>query len=179
MTLHGLNGGASDKTIDITGFATPCDIEPSLRSRLGRLAMELQWQGLLRELPVAVYITDAAGWTTYYNEAAAKAWGYRPAIGKARYNGALRLFDRAGPRCRTGVFRRKSPCPPLACEACCSNMLPGDPAARSDRRARRKPGGSRFGAEKGEALSPTLPASAGESAGDHRAAGPASKSAPA
>ncbi len=88
----GLSGGAPDKTIDMTESASPSDAEPSLRFRLSRLATELQWQGLLRELPVAVYMTDAAGWITFYNEAAAKLWGYRPEIGKARYNGALRLF---------------------------------------------------------------------------------------
>ena len=87
-----MSGGASDETIDMTGSASPSDPEPSLRFRLGRLATELQWQALLRELPVAVYMTDAAGWITFYNEAAAKLWGYRPEIGKARYNGALRLF---------------------------------------------------------------------------------------
>lgn len=76
----------------MTEPATPSEPEPSLRFRLGRLATELQWQGLLRKLPVAVYMTDAAGWISFYNEAAAKLWGYRPEIGKARYNGALRLF---------------------------------------------------------------------------------------
>ncbi|MGO4123186.1 PAS domain S-box protein [Inquilinus sp. YAF38] len=76
----------------MTGSATPSEPERSLRFRLGRLATELQWQGLLRELPVGVYMTDAAGWITFYNEAAARLWGYRPEIGKARYNGALRLF---------------------------------------------------------------------------------------
>ncbi|MGF6227752.1 PAS domain S-box-containing protein [Inquilinus ginsengisoli] len=80
----------------MTGSASPPNPEPSLQFRLGRLATELQWQGLLRELPVAVYMTDAAGCITFYNEAAAKLWGYRPEIGKARYNGALRLFQADG-----------------------------------------------------------------------------------
>lgn len=91
-----MSGGASDETIDMTGSASPPDGEPSLRFRLGRLATELQWQGLLRELPVAVYMTDAAGRITFFNETAAKLWGYRPEIGKARYNGALRLFRSDG-----------------------------------------------------------------------------------
>ncbi|MGF6233805.1 PAS domain S-box-containing protein [Inquilinus ginsengisoli] len=62
------------------------------RFKLGRLADELQWQALLRSLPVAVYMTDAEGWITFFNDAAARLWGTEPEIGKARYNGALRLF---------------------------------------------------------------------------------------
>ncbi|MBW8727725.1 MAG: PAS domain S-box protein [Inquilinus limosus] len=62
------------------------------RFKLGRLANELQWQALLISLPVAVYMTDAEGWITFFNDAAARLWGLEPEIGKARYNGAWKLF---------------------------------------------------------------------------------------
>ena len=62
------------------------------RFKLGRLASEPQWQALLRTLPVAVYMTDAEGWITFYNDAAARLWGLRPEIGTARYNGAWKLL---------------------------------------------------------------------------------------
>lgn len=62
------------------------------RFKLGRLADEPQWQALLRSLPVAVYMTDAEGWLTFFNDAAARLWGLNPEIGKARYNGAWKLF---------------------------------------------------------------------------------------
>jgi PAS domain-containing protein len=47
-------------------------------------------------LTTPVYTTDADGWLTYYNDAAAKLWGYRPVLGKARWCGAWRLFDHEG-----------------------------------------------------------------------------------
>jgi PAS domain S-box-containing protein len=68
------------------------------RFKLGRLANEPQWQALLRSLPVAVYMTDAEGWITFFNEAAARLWGLEPEIGKARYNGAWKLFRPDGTR---------------------------------------------------------------------------------
>jgi PAS domain S-box-containing protein len=65
---------------------------PVSQFKLGRLANELQWQALLRSLPVAVYMTDAKGWITFFNDAAARLWGLEPEIGKARYNGAWKLL---------------------------------------------------------------------------------------
>jgi len=66
--------------------------EPIARLKLSVLATELQWQELLRTLPVAIFMTDAEGWITFYNDAAAALWGTRPVIGTARFNGASRLF---------------------------------------------------------------------------------------
>ncbi|WP_306752865.1 PAS domain-containing protein [Paracoccus actinidiae] len=37
---------------------------------------------LLGALPAAVYITDAAGRITFYNQAAVDLWGHRPELGK-------------------------------------------------------------------------------------------------
>lgn len=42
------------------------------------------------------YTTDADGWLTYYNDAAADLWGYRPELGKARWCGCWRMFTTDG-----------------------------------------------------------------------------------
>ncbi|MCJ2049073.1 histidine kinase [Methylobacterium sp. J-070] len=43
-----------------------------------------------------VYTTDAEGWLTYYNEAAADLWGYHPELGKTRWCGCWRIFTLEG-----------------------------------------------------------------------------------
>ena len=47
---------------------------------------------LLDALPVAVYMTDAEGRITYYNEAAAELWGHRPELGTSRWCGAWKIY---------------------------------------------------------------------------------------
>jgi two-component system CheB/CheR fusion protein len=47
---------------------------------------------LVDALPAAIYATDAAGRITYFNEAAAALWGYRPALGKSEWCGSWKLF---------------------------------------------------------------------------------------
>jgi PAS domain S-box-containing protein len=47
---------------------------------------------ILAALPEAVYTTDAAGRLTYYNDAAAEFWGYRPKLGDAQWCGSWRLL---------------------------------------------------------------------------------------
>ena len=51
---------------------------------------------LLKSIPAAIYTTDAEGWLTYYNDAAARLWGYRPVIGKARWCGCWRIYTTDG-----------------------------------------------------------------------------------
>jgi PAS domain S-box-containing protein len=51
---------------------------------------------LLEALPVAVYMTDAEGRITYYNQAAADFWGVRPALGSDKWCGSWRLFGMDG-----------------------------------------------------------------------------------
>ncbi|GJE27019.1 PAS domain-containing protein [Methylobacterium organophilum] len=51
---------------------------------------------LFRQIPAALYTTDAEGWLTFYNDAAAALWGYRPVLGKARWCGAWKLYDTEG-----------------------------------------------------------------------------------
>ena len=43
-------------------------------------------------LPIAFYGTDAAGWITYFNEAAVALWGRRPVLGEERWCGAWRSY---------------------------------------------------------------------------------------
>jgi PAS domain S-box-containing protein len=64
---------------------------------LGSLLAEASRQGtggraVLDALPAAVYITDADGKITYYNEAAAELWGFRPELGKSAWCGSWKLF---------------------------------------------------------------------------------------
>jgi PAS domain S-box-containing protein len=47
---------------------------------------------LLDALPVAVYMTDAEGRITYYNQSAAELWGCRPPIGDSQWCGSWKLF---------------------------------------------------------------------------------------
>jgi two-component system CheB/CheR fusion protein len=47
---------------------------------------------LLDVLPAAIYVTDAAGIMTYYNEAAATLWGWRPELGTSEWCGSWKLF---------------------------------------------------------------------------------------
>jgi PAS domain S-box-containing protein len=47
---------------------------------------------LLDALPVAVYMTDAEGRITYYNDAAAELWGHRPHLGSSQWCGSWKLY---------------------------------------------------------------------------------------
>jgi PAS domain S-box-containing protein len=53
---------------------------------------ELGERQVLDALAAAVYVTDAEGRITYYNEAAAALWGHRPALGQAQWCGSWKLF---------------------------------------------------------------------------------------
>src|SRR4051812_31445761 len=47
---------------------------------------------LLNALPVGVYTTDAAGYITFYNEAAAALWGCRPKLNSDQWCGSWRMY---------------------------------------------------------------------------------------
>jgi PAS domain S-box-containing protein len=47
---------------------------------------------LLDALPVAVYMTDADGRITYYNEAAVQLWGNRPQLGSSKWCGSWKIY---------------------------------------------------------------------------------------
>jgi PAS domain-containing protein len=47
---------------------------------------------LLNALPAAVYVTDAAGRITFYNEVAAAIWGRRPKLNSDQWCGSWRMY---------------------------------------------------------------------------------------
>lgn len=51
---------------------------------------------ILDVLPAAIYITDASGLLTYFNQAAADLWGCRPRLGEAAYCGSWKLYHTDG-----------------------------------------------------------------------------------
>ncbi len=53
---------------------------------------EARFRSLLQGLPAAVYTCDAAGYITFFNEAAAALWGRRPELKSERWCGSLRMF---------------------------------------------------------------------------------------
>lgn len=53
---------------------------------------ESYFRGVIDALPAAVYITDATGLITYFNEAAVALWGRRPELGTSHWCGSWKLF---------------------------------------------------------------------------------------
>ena len=51
---------------------------------------------VFQTIDAALYTTDADGWLTYYNDAAAALWGLRPELAKSRWCGAWRLYKPDG-----------------------------------------------------------------------------------
>lgn len=54
------------------------------------------YANLLDRLPAAVYVCDADGYVTFYNEAAVTLWGRRPEIGKDLWCGSWKIYDLEG-----------------------------------------------------------------------------------
>src|SRR5580692_9008100 len=50
------------------------------------------FRNIVNALPAAIYVTDALGRITYFNEAAAALWGHRPKIGSSEWCGSWKLF---------------------------------------------------------------------------------------
>lgn len=50
------------------------------------------FRSILDALPAALYITDAEGRITYFNEAAAELWGHRPTLGTSTWCGSWKLY---------------------------------------------------------------------------------------
>jgi two-component system CheB/CheR fusion protein len=53
---------------------------------------ETFFRDLVNALPAAIYTTDVAGAITYFNEAAAALWGFRPTLGESKWCGSWKLF---------------------------------------------------------------------------------------
>ena len=73
-----------------------------LNSEIGFDAFDLDWNfepsrsEVFQTLDAALYTTDAEGWLTYYNDAAAALWGFRPELAKSRWCGAWRMYKPDG-----------------------------------------------------------------------------------
>src|SRR5205085_3967565 len=63
---------------------------------LGNPAAETHFRALLDVLPAAVYVTDATGHITYYNQAAVDLAGRRPALGTDEWCVSWRLYSLDG-----------------------------------------------------------------------------------
>lgn len=66
------------------------------RSLLPELTAHSQPGQILDHLPAAIYITDAEGKITYFNEAAAALWGCRPRLNCDQWCGSWRLYSPDG-----------------------------------------------------------------------------------
>ncbi|MEH3117364.1 MAG: hypothetical protein PGN25_07085 [Methylorubrum populi] len=87
---------------------------------------------LFRQIDAPLYTTDSDGWLTYYNEAAAELWGFRPVLGKARWCGSWRLFETDG----TPLPHDRSPM---------ALALAGERAVRGVQIGLERPDGTRMG----------------------------------
>jgi len=59
-------------------------------------ASERRYRQLIHALPAAIYMTDAQGRVTLYNEVAALLWGRHPEIGKDLWCGSYKIFRTDG-----------------------------------------------------------------------------------
>ncbi len=55
-------------------------------------SQEAYFRKILDDLPAAIYVTDASGRITYFNEAAVALWGHRPTLGSSEWCGSWKLF---------------------------------------------------------------------------------------
>jgi len=74
------------------GLAEVISIEPILAAVQGPDINLARPHPLVDLLPVAVYLTDAEGRITYFNEAAVTLWGSKPRLNSDQWCGSWRLF---------------------------------------------------------------------------------------
>src|SRR5882672_19787 len=58
----------------------------------GPLQSDEHFRKVLDDLPAAIYVTDAKGRITYFNDAAATLWGCRPELGRSEWCGSWKLY---------------------------------------------------------------------------------------
>jgi PAS domain-containing protein len=80
--------------LDQTEAKRVADLE-ALRRELAELTQKLDkseqtFRDLLGALPAAIFVTDADGRITYFNQAAVELWGKRPELGKDRWSDLAR-----------------------------------------------------------------------------------------
>ncbi|HEX3624540.1 MAG TPA: response regulator [Verrucomicrobiae bacterium] len=72
-------------------------LEASVRERTSELRVSQErYEQVVRNLPLAVYTTDADGRITLYNEAAAELWGRHPKIGQEIWCDAFKIYRTDG-----------------------------------------------------------------------------------
>lgn len=73
------------------------DLERRVGERTAELALsEERYRQVVRNLPTAIYTTDAAGRITLYNEPAAELWGQSPKIGEDLWCASCKILDTDG-----------------------------------------------------------------------------------
>ncbi len=69
------------------------ELERRVEERTAELGLsEERYKQVVRNLPLALYTTDANGQITLYNEPAAELWGRRPEIGTEAWCGSYKIF---------------------------------------------------------------------------------------
>jgi len=97
---------ASAQSSDIGGITLTDDVEAS-PTRKPQSEIEvalpaadaierLSWRELVNGLPAAIYMTDAAGRITFFNEAATALWGREPVVGESDWCGSWKLYHPDG-----------------------------------------------------------------------------------
>jgi PAS domain S-box-containing protein len=74
-------------------WRSPLSIAPNATAPVHPLAdVAALSRDAIEALPAAIYVTDAEGRLTFYNEAAAELWGCRPELGKSKFCGSWKLY---------------------------------------------------------------------------------------
>jgi len=85
--LHGLANKLAVVPLIKTGRNTKAKSVPESEAVGNELCREM-----IQAIPAAIYVTDAKGRITYYNEAAAALWGCRPELGDSKFCGSWKLY---------------------------------------------------------------------------------------
>ncbi|HMD53458.1 MAG TPA: response regulator, partial [Phycisphaerae bacterium] len=73
------------------------ELEMRVQSRTADLSLsEKRYRQVVYNLPAAIYTTDAQGYITLFNEAAAHLWGREPKIGEDIWCGSYKIFRTDG-----------------------------------------------------------------------------------
>ncbi len=68
----------------------------AIKNQDSRHTNNLDYAELLNALPAAVYMCDAEGFISCYNEAAVRLWGRRPVVGKDLWCGSWKIYELDG-----------------------------------------------------------------------------------
>ena len=82
-------GSTTDR---VQSDAKPLARANSVRDRVTLVSGFRNYRLVLDALPAAIYVTDAGGRITYYNDAAAALWGHRPELGQDKWWGSWKLY---------------------------------------------------------------------------------------